>query len=72
MLDHTVHVMDLMNWFTGSPVEQVYAYAGTLFDPEHKRTIDDSGMVHVTFANGVFGVLDPSWSRNPGFPTWGM
>lgn len=71
VLDHTVHVMDLMNWFTSSTVEQVYAYAGTLFDPEHKRTIDDSGMVHVTFANGVFGVLDPSWSRNPGFPTWG-
>ncbi|MBW4080771.1 Gfo/Idh/MocA family protein [Paenibacillus sp. S150] len=71
VLDHTVHVMDLMNWFTGAPVEQVYAYAGTRFDPERKRTIDDSGMVHVTFANGVFGVLDPSWSRNPGFPTWG-
>ncbi|MEK4297294.1 Gfo/Idh/MocA family protein [Paenibacillus sp. FSL R5-0914] len=71
VLDHTVHVMDLMNWFSGSSVEQVYAYADTLFDSERKRTIDDAGMVHVTFENGVFGVLDPSWSRNPGFPTWG-
>ncbi|WP_340395378.1 Gfo/Idh/MocA family oxidoreductase [Paenibacillus sp. FSL E2-0177] len=71
VLDHTVHVMDLMNWFANSPVDQVYAYADTLFDPELKRTIDDSGMVHVIFENGVFGVLDPSWSRNPGFPTWG-
>lgn len=71
VLDHTVHVMDLMNWFAASPVEQVYAYDGTRFDPEGKRTVDDSGMVHVTFHNGIFGVLDPSWSRNPGFPTWG-
>ncbi|MFC5703883.1 Gfo/Idh/MocA family protein [Cohnella faecalis] len=71
VLDHTVHVMDLMNWFTGSPAKNVYAYADTLFDPERKRTIDDAGMVHVTFENGVFAVLDPSWSRNPGFPTWG-
>ncbi|MBN2984901.1 Gfo/Idh/MocA family protein [Cohnella algarum] len=71
VLDHTVHVMDLMNWFTGSRVSGVYAYADTLFDPERKRTIDDAGMVHVEFENGVFAVLDPSWSRNPGFPTWG-
>ncbi|MBB6635979.1 Gfo/Idh/MocA family protein [Cohnella thailandensis] len=71
VLDHTVHVMDLMNWFTGSNPASVYAYAATLFDPEGKRTIDDAGMVHVTFENGVSAVLDPSWSRNPGFPTWG-
>ncbi|MWV46987.1 gfo/Idh/MocA family oxidoreductase [Paenibacillus sp. HJL G12] len=71
VLDHTVHVMDLMNWFSGSKVSEVYAYAETLFDPEGTRTIDDAGMVHVTFQNGIFGVLDPSWSRNPSFPTWG-
>lgn len=28
-------------------------------------------MIHVKFANGAFGVLDTSWSRNPAFPTWG-
>ncbi|MNH99656.1 1,5-anhydro-D-fructose reductase [compost metagenome] len=71
VLDHTVHVMDLMNWFTGSRVKDVYAYAATMFDPEGKRTIDDAGMVHVNFDNGVYAVLDPSWSRNPSFPTWG-
>lgn len=26
---------------------------------------------HVKFANGVFAVLDPSWSRSSSFPTWG-
>ena len=68
VLDHTVHVMDLMHWFTGSVAEEVYAHADTLF---HETDIDDAGMVHVKFANGVFAVLDPSWSRSRSFPTWG-
>ncbi|GAB6928675.1 Gfo/Idh/MocA family oxidoreductase [Paenibacillus sp. JCM 10914] len=68
VLDHTVHVMDLMHWLTGSKVEEVYAHAETLY---HDTDIDDAGMVHVRFANGVVGVLDPSWSRNRNFPTWG-
>ncbi|MGN7359499.1 Gfo/Idh/MocA family protein [Paenibacillus sp. SAF-054] len=68
VLDHTVHVMDLMHWFTGSVVVEVYAHAETLF---HETDIDDAGMVHVKFANGVFAVLDPSWSRSSSFPTWG-
>ncbi|WP_106768999.1 Gfo/Idh/MocA family protein [Paenibacillus faecalis] len=68
VLDHTVHVMDLMHWFTGSVAEEVYAHAETLF---HDENIDDAGMVHVKFANGVFAVLDPSWSRSRSFPTWG-
>lgn len=61
--------MDLMHWFTGSVAEEVYAHAETLF---HETDIDDAGMVHVKFANGVVAVLDPSWSRNRTFPTWGM
>lgn len=69
LLDHTVHVMDLMNWFTGSKVTEVYAYAATLFHEELE--VDDAGLVHVRFANGVIGVLDTSWSRPKSFPTWG-
>lgn len=68
VLDHTVHVMDLMHWFTGATAKSVYAHAETLF---HPIDIDDAGMVHVTFDNGVAGVLDPSWSRPRSFPTWG-
>ena len=46
----------------------MYAHAETLFNDTE---IDDAGMVHVKFANGVVAVLDPSWSRNRTFPTWG-
>lgn len=69
LLDHTVHVMDLMNWFTGSKVTEVYAYAATLFHEDLK--VDDAGMIHVKFENGTVGVLDTSWSRPKAFPTWG-
>ncbi|SDC66277.1 Predicted dehydrogenase [Paenibacillus sp. UNCCL117] len=69
LLDHTVHVMDLMNWFTGARVTEVYAYAATRFH-EHLE-VDDTGMIHVKYDNGVFGVLDTSWSRPKAFPTWG-
>lgn len=68
VLDHTVHVMDLMHWFTGSKVREVFAHAKTLF---HDTDVDDAGMLHVRFENGVFAVLDPSWSRSRSFPTWG-
>ena len=68
VFDHTVHVMDIMHWFTGSKVKNIYAHAETLF---HDMDIDDAGMVHVTFDNDVVAVLDPSWSRPKAFPTWG-
>lgn len=69
VLDHTVHVMDLMNWFLQSKVKEVYGYAATLFN--EGLGIDDAGMVHVKFENGAFATLDPSWSRPKSFPTWG-
>jgi hypothetical protein len=34
-------------------------------------SIDDIGMILVKFENGVFGVLDYSWSRPKSFPVWG-
>ncbi|MCS7460331.1 Gfo/Idh/MocA family oxidoreductase [Paenibacillus doosanensis] len=68
VLDHTVHVMDLMRWFLGSEPARVYAEMGTLF---HDLPVEDSGMVHVTFESGVIAVLDTSWSRSKSFPFWG-
>lgn len=68
VLDHTVHVMDLMNWLLDCKVSEVYAESGTLF---HDIPVDDAGMVHVKFENGAVGVIDTSWSRAKSFPTWG-
>jgi myo-inositol 2-dehydrogenase/D-chiro-inositol 1-dehydrogenase len=65
MLDHSVHVVDLINWITQAKVCEVYAESGTLF---HDIDIDDSGMVHFKYDNGVVAVLDTSWSRIGAFP----
>lgn len=70
LLDHTVHVMDLMNWFLPqSKVAEVYAYTNRIF--HEKIKVEDTGMIHMKFDNGVFGVIDTSWSRPKSFPTWG-
>lgn len=69
VMDHTVHVMDLMNWLLQSKVTEVYAYAATLFQED--LGVDDAGIVHIKFENGVFAALDTSWSRPKSFPTWG-
>jgi myo-inositol 2-dehydrogenase / D-chiro-inositol 1-dehydrogenase len=65
VLDHTVHVMDLMNWFLDTEPEEVYAEVGELF--HDNLGIDDAGVIHVKFRNGALGILDPSWSRPVGY-----
>ena len=68
VLDHTVHVVDLMRWFMNSEVKEVYAEVDTVFND---ILIDDCGLLMLEFENGVFASHDPSWSRCKTFPTWG-
>lgn len=68
VIDHTVHVADLMRWITGSDPVEVYAeISNRMFHQEY----DDCGLLTITFENGVFSTLDTSWSRPKSFPTWG-
>ncbi|WP_449540349.1 Gfo/Idh/MocA family protein [Ferdinandcohnia sp. Marseille-Q9671] len=68
VLDHTVHVVDIMRWVTGAEVKEVYAEIGNLYID---HPIDDSGILTMEFTNGMFATLDCSWSRNDYYPTWG-
>lgn len=68
VLDHTVHVVDIMRWFTGAEVKEVYAEIGSIFTD---HPIDDLGIITMEFTNGMFATLDCSWSRNDFYPTWG-
>ncbi|GGO01504.1 Gfo/Idh/MocA family protein [Saccharibacillus kuerlensis] len=68
ILDHTVHVMDLMRWMTGREPACVYAEGGTLF---HPIDVEDAGLVHVTLEGGIIGMIDTSWSRSRSYPYWG-
>ncbi|MHB0999095.1 MAG: Gfo/Idh/MocA family protein [Armatimonadota bacterium] len=68
VIDHTVHVTDLMRWITGSDPVEVYA---EISNKMYHQNYDDIGILTITFDNGVFSTLDSSWSRPRSFPTWG-
>jgi predicted dehydrogenase len=70
VIDHTVHVIDLLRWFFGVEVTEVYAeVAEGLLHPD--LGIDDAGLLSFKLGNGLYGTLDTSWSRPKSYPTWG-
>lgn len=70
VMDHTVHVIDLLRWLWRSEVTEVFAEVGySLLHPG--LGIDDAGLLSFTLSNGVYGSLDTSWSRPPSYPVWG-
>ena len=68
VMDHTVHVADIMRYILESEVSDVYAQ---IDNRVHGKDIDDCGILTLTFENGVIATLDPSWSRTSAYPTWG-
>jgi predicted dehydrogenase len=69
LIDHIVHVADLLRWVWGLEFRDVYAEAATRY---HEIAVDDCGMLLITMSDGMIVSLDPSWSRpNRAFPTWG-
>jgi predicted dehydrogenase len=70
VIDHTVHVVDLLRWFWNTEVTEIYAEIGYGLLHPH-LSIDDVGMLSFALGNGAYGTLDTSWSRPPSYPTWG-
>jgi predicted dehydrogenase len=68
--DHTVHLVDIMRWYLGDEVSQVYAQTNRIFHADEVE-IETGGLEMLTFRNGVFASIDTSWSRPPYWPTWG-
>lgn len=68
VIDHTVHVVDLMRWMLGKEVKEVYAEMGTLI---HPIEVEDCGLLTMKLENGIFATLDASWSRPKVYPIWG-
>lgn len=69
IIDHTVHVVDLMRTFLGQEVSKVYAEIDTRLDPS--LDCDDCGVLSMSFEGGCIATLDASWSRPPHYPIWG-
>jgi len=70
VMDHTVHLADLLRWFFQAEVETVYAEVGNPF-AQGTLSVDTAGLIQVTLSNGVFASIDCSWSRPAGYPRWG-
>lgn len=68
VLDHTVHVADILRWLLEDEAQEVYAEYGTRL---HAIPSDDVGQLLIRFKKGSFASLDTSWSRPKSFPTWG-
>jgi UDP-N-acetylglucosamine 3-dehydrogenase len=68
IIDHTVHVADLLRWILEDEFKSVYAEIDTRF---YDFDIDDCGTLALEMEKGVFATLDPSWSRPRAYPTWG-
>lgn len=70
LIDHTVHLADIMRWYLGSEVSEVYAQSNRIFHAD-EVSVETGGLEMLTFRNGVFATIDCSWCRPPYWPTWG-
>lgn len=70
IMDHTVHLVDIMRWFTGAEVKTIYARSNRIFHAEEVQ-VETGALEMLTFDNDVFATIDASWSRPQYWPTWG-
>jgi predicted dehydrogenase len=70
IMDHTVHLVDIMRWFTGSEVETMYARSNRVFHADEVE-VETGALEMLTFENDMFATIDASWSRPQYWPTWG-
>ncbi len=70
IMDHTVHLADILRWYLDSEVTEVYARTNRIL---HAETVDveTGGLLMLTFADGTFASIDSSWSKPLNYPTWG-
>jgi len=69
VMDHVVHLVDIMRWWLGAEPVEVYADINRVFHPE--VLVETGGVVTITFDDGVIGTIDCSWSRPDNYPIWG-
>lgn len=68
MIDHTVHVADLIRWMTGAEFESVRALASTRL---RNMPAEDIAAMHGHMTDGTVFQIDASWSRRGSDPCWG-
>lgn len=68
MIDHVVHVSDLLRRLLGENISHVQAQIG---NNHYGQSSDDTAMVTLEFNEGVKCTIDSSWNRPQNYATWG-
>ncbi len=69
IMDHVVHVADLIRWYTGQEFYEVTAFMGKNIYPELK--VEDNALIIAKLSSGTLVSIDCSWSRPSSWPIWG-
>lgn len=69
VMDHTVHLGDIMCLLTGAEPATVYAQTNAIIRPD--AGVETAGLLSIRFTDGTIATIDTSWSRLPTYPTWG-
>lgn len=68
LIDHTVHVADLLRRLIKRNPTSVFAATGKNM---HDTAVENVAMLSLDYGDGVFASLDASWSKPSGYKTWG-
>ncbi|KFF58411.1 dehydrogenase [Cryobacterium sp. MLB-32] len=72
MVDHIVHVADLLDALTGLRPIAVRAVSNRILHSEKPEVrAETGGLVTVSYAGGFVATIDCSWSQPDNAPTWG-
>lgn len=70
LVDHVVHIADLIEALTGDEPVSVTAISNRKLHAG-RAAAETAGLVLVSYASGVSAAIDCSWSRPASAPTWG-
>jgi predicted dehydrogenase len=68
VMDHSVHVVDLVRWLTGEEVAEVYAESGTRFGT---YDVEDVDLLSMALTDGTPVTHDGSWRQPDTWEFWG-
>lgn len=63
LMNQCIHYTDLLQWFMGSDVTEVFAYTDNLTHPYTEA--EDLGLAVLKFANGAYGMIEGSINTYP-------
>ncbi|CAM3532128.1 Gfo/Idh/MocA family protein [Occultella aeris] len=71
LLDHVVHVADLIDALLGEGAEEVHAVTNRILRADAGVDVETGGVVSIRYPSGVIATIDCSWSHPESAPNWG-